>query len=108
MTLIQQIITIGLCIAATMCTRFLPFLLFRENQSTPAYIIYLGKALPSAVFAMLAVYCLKNTDVISGTHGLPELLAIAVTAAVHIKWRNMFLSMLAGTAAYMILIQFIF
>lgn len=32
MTLYQQIITIGLCIAGTMLTRFLPFIVFRENK----------------------------------------------------------------------------
>ncbi len=31
MTLTQQIITIGLCIAGTMLTRFLPFAIFNEK-----------------------------------------------------------------------------
>ena len=38
MTLTQQIITIGLCILGTMLTRFLPFLIFRENRKTPEVI----------------------------------------------------------------------
>ena len=32
MTLAQQIITIELCVLGTMTTRFLPFLVFRENR----------------------------------------------------------------------------
>lgn len=108
MTLTQQIITIGLCALATMTTRFLPFLIFRENRTTPSYVTYLGKALPSAIFAMLVVYCLKNVSFTSGTYGLPELIAIGVTVAVHLKWRNMLGSIAAGTIVYMLLVQLIF
>lgn len=53
MTLAQQIITIELCVLGTMTTRFLPFLVFRENRETPKFIQYVGKFLPSAVFGML-------------------------------------------------------
>ena len=60
----------GLCIAGTMLTRFLPFIVFRENKKTPAYIQYIGKFLPSAVFGMLVVYCLKNVNILQGSHGL--------------------------------------
>ena len=34
MTLAQQIITIGMCILGTMATRYLPFLIFKENKKT--------------------------------------------------------------------------
>ena len=57
MTLAQQIITIELCVLGTMTTRFLPFLVFRENRETPKFIQYVGNFLPSAVFGMLVVYC---------------------------------------------------
>ena len=60
MTLLQQIITIGLCVAGTMMTRFLPFLVFRETRSTPPFVQYLGTVLPSAVFGMLVIYCLRD------------------------------------------------
>lgn len=50
MTLSQQIITISICIGGTMLTRFLPFILFNEKRKTPAFIQYIGKYLPSAVF----------------------------------------------------------
>lgn len=68
MTLTEQIITIGLCVAGTMATRF---------------IQYLGKALPAAIFGMLVIYCLKNVTILSGSHGIPELIAIAVTILLH-------------------------
>jgi branched-subunit amino acid transport protein AzlD len=105
MTLTEQIITIGLCILGTMATRFLPFLVFSENRTTPAFIQYIGKFLPSAVFGMLVIYCLKNVSFLSGTHGLPELIAIVVTVVLH-KWkRQMLVSIAGGTVCYMLLLH---
>ena len=80
MTLIQQIIMIGTAVLGTVTTRALPFLVFSSKKPTPKYIQYLGKALPSAVFAMLVIYCLKNVSLLSAPHGVPE--AIAILAVV--------------------------
>lgn len=52
----QQCVIIALCSLASMLSRSLPFLLFKPGASLPSYIRYLGKALPSAVFALLVVY----------------------------------------------------
>lgn len=107
MTLLQQIITIGLCIVGTMLTRFLPFLIFNENKKTPAFIQYLGKFLPSAVFGMLIVYCLKNVNVLQGSHGIPECISILVTIALHLWKRQMMLSIAGGTICYMLILHFL-
>ena len=108
MTVPQQIITIALCVAGTMLTRFLPFLVFSPKKETPRYIQYLGKALPCAIFGMLVVYCLKSVSIFTGSHGLPELIAIAVTIALHLWRKQMLLSIAGGTACYMLLVQFLF
>ncbi len=108
MTLLQQIITISLCIAATMLTRFLPFLIFNENKKTPAFVQYIGKYLPSAVFGMLVIYCLRNVNVTQGSHGLPEFISILVTGGLHLWKRQMLLSIAGGTICYMLLIHFVF
>ena len=108
MTFPQEIMTIAICAAATMTTRFLPFLVFRPGKDLPPYIRYLGKALPAAVFALLIVYCLKNVNWTGGNYGAPELLAIAATVLTHLRFRNFMLSMVVGTAAYMILVQTVF
>ena len=101
MTITEQIITIAMCVLGTMLTRFLPFAVFRSSRS----IQYLGKVLPGAVFAMLVIYCLRNVSLLQGSHGLPELLAIAVTVALHLWKRQMLLSIASGTICYMLLIQ---
>ena len=108
MTFVQQIITIGLCILGTMLTRFLPFFLFSEKRPTPAFIRYLGKALPGAIFGMLVIYCLKNAEITTGSHGIPEALAVGFTVAVHLWKKQMLLSIAGGTIFYMILVQTIF
>lgn len=104
----QQLLTIALCALATILTRFLPFVLFSGNRPTPRYVLYLGAALPPAIFAMLVVYCLKGVHLFSGSHGLPEAIAIIVIAALHLWKKNTLLSIGAGTVCYMLLMQFVF
>ena len=89
-------------------TRFLPFLLFPADKATPKVIERLGKLLPGAVFSLLVVYCLKNVELLSGTHGLPEAIAIAGVMLLHLWKRQMLLSIAGGTVLYMILVQTIF
>ena len=89
-------------------SRFLPFAIFNEKRKTPAFVQYLGRFLPSAVFGMLVVYCLRNVHVLSGTHGLPEFISILVTGVLHIWKRQMLLSIAGGTICYMLLLHFIF
>lgn len=108
MTATQQLITIAIVALGTMLTRFLPFLVFPEGKPTPKYVQYIGKALPGAVFGLLVIYCLKNVSLLTGSHGLPELIAIAVVVLLHLWKRQMLLSIAAGTVCYMLLVQLVF
>ncbi len=108
MTVTQQLITIAVVALGTMLTRFLPFLVFPEGKPTPRYVQYIGKALPGAVFGLLVIYCLKNVSLFAGSHGLPELIAIAVVVLLHLWKRQMLLSIAAGTVCYMLLVQLVF
>ncbi len=108
MTLTQQIITVGMVVFGTALTRFLPFLAFPSGKPTPKYIQYFGKVLPAAVFGLLVVYCLKNVSLFSGSHGIPELISIAVVVLLHLWKRQMLLSIAGGTVCYMLLVQLVF
>ena len=108
MTILQQAITIILCALGTMLTRFLPFLVFNPKKPTPKYIQYLGSALPGAIFGMLVVYCLRGVDLLGPTHGLSELIAAAAVVGLHLWKKNTLLSIAAGTALYMVLVQVVF
>ena len=105
----QFILTIAGCTAATMLTRFLPFLIFSSKEQQPPEIVrYLGRVLPAAIFGMLIVYCLKGVRLSAGSHGIPEAIAIAVTIALH-QWKHQTLvSIAGGTLCYVLLVQRVF
>ncbi|WP_435920850.1 branched-chain amino acid transporter permease [Paenibacillus sp. DYY-L-2] len=108
MTLLQQIITIAMVVVGTMLTRFLPFLIFPADRPAPSYVQYLGKVLPSASIGLLVVYSIKDANFVAGNHGLPELISIGIVAILHFWKKNMLLSIVSGTVAYMVLIQLVF
>ncbi len=105
MNLQQVLITVALVIAATMLTRYLPFLLFPEGRKTPAFVDYLGRVLPPAVLGMLVIYCYKTLDFTASDHGIPALLAGAGVIALQLWRKNMVLSIIGGTVLYMALIR---
>ena len=90
----------------TALLRFLPFLVFRK--STPPYIAYLGKVLPPALIGMLVIYCFKDVSFAAAPHGLPELIAAGCVVILHAWKRNSLISILGGTAIYMVLVQVVF
>ena len=99
-------VLVGVMAVVTALLRFLPFLVFRDR--TPAYVTYLGKVLPPAIMGMLVIYCLKDVSVTAFPFGIPELIAGACVAVLQALKRNSLLSILAGTAVYMVLIQTVF
>lgn len=100
------LVTVGVLV--TMATRFLPFLIFGESRKTPPIVEHLSKTLPFAIMGMLVVYCLKDISFIDSPFGLPELIACAVVASLHVWKRNSLLSIGAGTVCYMLLVQLVF
>lgn len=93
---------------ATQLTRFLPFAVFSSHKPVPRFVAYLGRALPSAVFGLLVVYCLKDVQLLSYSYGLPELIGVLVVAGLH-RWKGqMLLSIAGGTICYMLLVQLVF
>lgn len=115
MSITQQVIMVAAGVAATMLTRFIPFIAFRPGKPTPKYIMHLGKLLPASVFALLVVYCLRNTiaiektgtitnwHVVFSSDATSQFIAVAFTILIHVWRRNMIWSIAAGTICYMIL-----
>ena len=94
--------------AGVQLTRWLPFWLFPENKEPPAIVAFLARMLPAATMGLLVVYCLKGIAWQTAPHGIPELIAVAVVAALH-RWKgNVLLSIAGGTALYMVLVQIVF
>ena len=98
-------IAIAVMAGVTLLLRVLPFLIFGEKK-TPAYVDFLGKYLPYAIMGMLVVYCLKGISFVSAPFGIPELVSVFLVAALYVWKRNTLLSIVGGTACYMLLIRF--
>ena len=107
MTDIQVIIPIIIISAVTLGLRALPFIVLK-GKATPGWIVRLGRLLPYSVMGMLVVYCLKGISFSSAGGFLPELIAGAITAGSYVWKKNSLLSIISGTAVYMILVQSVF
>lgn len=102
---LSGVLIIAALAAATLITRFLPFLLFPAGRKQPRFISYLGKTLPYASIGLLVVYCLKDVAWTSSPFGFPEAAAVLSVAGLH-RWKhNVLVSIGGGTAIYMALIQ---
>jgi len=107
MTTTKLILIITVCAVCTMLTRAIPFLVFRDAEKVPKIILYLGKVLPPAVIATLVIYALRNTEVLTGAHGIPELIGVLTAGILHWIWRNSFISIGAATVLYMVLLRIV-
>lgn len=101
-------LTVAVIALVTALIRFLPFIVFTNDRKTPKWIEKLGKLLPSAVMAMLVVYCLKDVNFTTSAGFLPALIASVVVCGSYVWKRNTLLSIISGTVLYMILVQIVF
>ncbi|MDO4519607.1 MAG: AzlD domain-containing protein [Eubacteriales bacterium] len=104
----KSLMIVAVISLVTILLRFLPFLVFGRSQEIPPFITYLSSVLPYAIIGMLVVYCLKDVQIMTGNHGLPEFISVAVVVALHLWRKNTLLSIAGGTIFYMLIIQFVF
>ena len=97
---------LAICIMAgiTFILRSMSFVLFTHGK-TPKYISFLGKYLPFSIIGMLVIYCLNNVSLIRSPYGIPEIVAVALVALLHLWKHNTLLSILVGTIGYMLLLH---
>ena len=91
MTVLSSVLAVAVMALVTAGLRFAPFL-FLNGKKTPA----------------LVVYCLKDTGFSSPGAFLPQLFAGAVVVGSYVWKKNTLLSIIAGTAVYMLLVQLVF
>lgn len=89
----------------TILVRFLPFWIFDHGEQPPAWVSFLGRVLPPAVMSVLLIYCVRNINFTTGSHGIPEIVGIVVAMGLHIWKRNTLLSICVSTILYMIIIH---
>lgn len=108
MSNLHSALIVAVVALVTIALRFLPFAIFSGSKPVPPFVAYLGKVLPYAIMGMLVVYCLRSTHIAAKPHGLPELISCALVAALHLWKRNTLISIVGGTACYMLLVQLVF
>ena len=106
--MLHSVAIIAVAAIVTLIIRAVPFVAFGGKREVPETVIYLGKVLPPAIMVILVIYCVKGINLFTSSHGIPELLSIAVVALIHIWKKNTLLSIAVGTILYMILVQVVF
>lgn len=99
--------SVAIITVVTATLRFLPFALFSKKESVPKFIEKLSYLLPAAVMGMLVIYCIRSTTFDSLSGFLPTLIASLTVILLHAWRRNTLISIIFGTAVYMILIRVI-
>ena len=103
---VYPLAAIGVISIVTWFLRAFPFLFF-GSRLLPKTLKYLGKVLPPAIMTVLVIYCLRNISFAASPFGIPELTAAALVVVLQAARKNMYLSIIAGTACYMALIRII-
>ena len=103
----HELLIVAVCSIVTIVLRFLPFVVFRKGQ-LPKAVVYLGKVLPSAIMAMLVIFCYRNYDFTVVSDFLPAVIAGVSTVLLYVWKRNTMISIFGGTVLYMLFVQFIF
>lgn len=98
-------IAIVVSAVCTFALRAIPFLIAGKQSVRSEKLDFLGRILPPAIMAVLLVYCLKDVPLNPGQIGIPKIIGVLVTGGSYLWKKNTFLSIILGTAAYMILIQ---
>ncbi len=99
--MIHSAILIAVMAVFSFLLRALPFILVRKEP--PKFIAYLGRVLPPAIIGMLVVYCLKDISFNTSPFGIPEAIACLCVVIAHVWKRNSIISIITGTAVYILL-----
>ena len=101
---LYPVAVIAVTALVTWALRAFPFLIFGKRP-LPEMVHYLGRVLPPAIMTVLVIYCLRETSFIEYPFGIPEIIASLLVIVLQLIRRNMYLSIVAGTICYMILIR---
>ncbi|HUX12979.1 MAG TPA: AzlD domain-containing protein [Spirochaetia bacterium] len=100
----KALLATGIMAAVTLLTRAAPFLFFRRRKQPPL-LRFVESYIPPMMMLILVLYSLKDVPFARAPYGLPELLALAIVAVLHLWRRNALLSIFGGTLFYMFVVQ---
>ena len=88
---------------ATYLSRSLAYFFFSKRQAF-SFLFYLQRFMPLMIMVILVCFIFKGVD-FSKYYGLPELFSIALTIIVEALFKRGFLSIVCGTACYVLIIE---
>jgi branched-subunit amino acid transport protein AzlD len=88
----------------TVLLRTIPFLAL-DRLSTNGYLRYLGTKMPTGVMVLLVAYTLKDLDLTKYPYGLPDILALVLSAGLYWKTSNSLSSIGLGLALYLVAVN---
>ncbi|WP_160115353.1 branched-chain amino acid transporter permease [Varibaculum vaginae] len=83
----------------TFILRAFPFVALRGKEES-RLVHLVATSMPLGVMVILVVFSLMGMDFRALSSWLPAIVGILVTAAIHWKWTNAMLSIVAGVATY--------
>lgn len=104
----RAFVMIVLVALMTFALRAFPFVIFSGKKQLPDMMVALEKQLPCAIMILLVVYCIKGVSFFDASSWVSTFAGVSVTVLVHLKKKNVLLSILAGTLVYMVFVQFVF
>lgn len=92
---------LGVMFLVTLALRAAPFVALTRLRDSQ-FVRYLGRTMPAGVMVVLVVYTLRDTTTELGSW-VPAGAALAVTLGVHLAFRRAAISIVLGTATFMLL-----
>ena len=92
---------LGVMFLVTLALRSAPFLALTRLRDS-GVVRYLGSTMPAGVMVVLVVYTLRDTTTELGSWA-PAAVALTLTLAAHVAFRRAAVSIVLGTATYMLL-----
>lgn len=102
--LTHTILVLAAIFEVTVLLRWIPFLFIHKLKDSQ-FVGVLGRYMPVGVTTVLVCYTLIDTGTTAPTGWWPALLCLVLTIGLHLWRRNATLSILGGTAIYVLLVN---
>lgn len=99
--------SLAVAVGITFSLRAIPFVVRSRLRESPA-LGALGKWMPLGAVTILAVYALSSIDLGGSAYGIPQIAGVIATVGTHLWRRNIALSILAGSATCVVLMNWVF
>ncbi|MDC7126554.1 MAG: AzlD domain-containing protein [Spirochaetales bacterium] len=103
--MLRIIIAIAVMTAATMLTRFFPFIIFSKKEP-PKWMLSGAKLIPGAVMMVLVVTSLPHNLAIRIPETWIPFAGVASVTILHLIFKHPLVSIFGGTTIYMLLLNF--